>query len=473
MAPSRLSLGILFGAALAILMLFLVLTAAAFPAADDYCYANKVASLGYSAAQRDWFLHWSGRYSSTALISAFGLASDILTTYSPALGVAQLVTPGAFFLFLWALPLQGYSWRMRLIMSLVAYLIFLTGLPDTGQYLYWAMGVADYGLGNVALLLLLAVVVNQECRAVRGITVSWLRFVLASLFAVVAVGTNELTLVSVLTLLMLGTALSLRWRRQSLGFWGALLGVAVIASGVSILAPGNLARLQEIAGNESMRPSALVAAALWLPWFGLRLAYWSANPALWVSGWLVLIASREWSRAWLYQDSVFIRPWLWVPAVWLGLLLGLTGIGFAINHYPLPERAESTLWILFLLGWYPSFVILAHYLGGAQVIRNPSARAHDGWVMLLVLSLVGAPNVVEACKDSYRGLRYWREMSARHAMIREAQDVGMTDLVVPSLSRAPRTLFTTEITTDPNNFRNACLAEYYGLRSIRLGAPHK
>ena len=56
-------------------------------------------------------------------------------------------------------------------------------------------------------------------------------------------------------------------------------------------------------------------------------------------------------------------------------------------------------------------------------------------------------------------------------LIRAAKARGDTDVVLPSLSRPPRTLFVTEITTDPANFRNHCFAEYHGFRSIRLGSP--
>ena len=55
--------------------------------------------------------------------------------------------------------------------------------------------------------------------------------------------------------------------------------------------------------------------------------------------------------------------------------------------------------------------------------------------------------------------------------IQQAKQHGETDITVESLSRPPRTLFATDIATDPGNFRNQCLSEYYQVKSIRLGAP--
>lgn len=91
-------------------------------------------------------------------------------------------------------------------------------------------------------------------------------------------------------------------------------------------------------------------------------------------------------------------------------------------------------------------------------------------MLLLVVSLLGAPNKFEAFKDGYRGYRYYREMAERRRLIEAAKASGQKDLVLPSLSRTPRTVVATEITTDSGNFRNRCLADYHGLRSARLGS---
>jgi hypothetical protein len=90
---------------------------------------------------------------------------------------------------------------------------------------------------------------------------------------------------------------------------------------------------------------------------------------------------------------------------------------------------------------------------------------------ILLVAILGAPAVVEAAKDVYRGYRFAGEMRARHAALRSAAAHGTQDAVVASLSRPPRTLFATDVTTDPANHRNRCTAQYFGLQSIRLGRP--
>jgi hypothetical protein len=60
-------------------------------------------------------------------------------------------------------------------------------------------------------------------------------------------------------------------------------------------------------------------------------------------------------------------------------------------------------------------------------------------------------------------------MAGRRALFPAAKASEPEDVTVSSLSRAPRTLLATELTTNPANLRNSRVAAYHGLRSIRLG----
>ncbi len=473
---SKSEFGLVLSVVLLIISIFIALSYAAFPEADDYCYAIKVNKLGFVASQIDWYSTWTGRFSATALISAIPLVGDITHNYSQVLVIAQLVTMGSIYLFLSGLLRQQIPFRYMLLTSLTAYVIFLTGLPDIAQYIYWTMGIADYALGNVALLLLLAIAAKRELGGKTNRIFSLPLFVAATILITIAVGSNEVTMLAVIALLLGATVLAIKRQTESVWFWSGLFIIAVLGALVSILAPGNLARIQGIAADGTLRPSGILAAGLFLPWFLLRTAYWLANPAIWASAFIVLIVGRESAIKALYQDKVFQKGWLYLPVFWAALLLVLTSVGFITNRYPLPERAESVVWFVFLLGWYPSFIIIFHYLAGDGGQVNGVAKFSDSTrravVVVLVVSMMGSPTVVEAFKDSYRGLRYWQEMGARMDLIRQAKNSARADIEVPSLSRPPRTLFTTEITTDSNNFRNSCLAEYYGLRTIALGPRH-
>ena len=98
------------------------------------------------------------------------------------------------------------------------------------------------------------------------------------------------------------------------------------------------------------------------------------------------------------------------------IVLVLNAVGFVVNRYSLPERGEASS-RSFLLGWYPSFVVLAHYGFGDRVIAANAGRIRGSSALLLV-GLLGSPMIFEAYKDMYRGYRYDKEMQARVALLR-------------------------------------------------------
>lgn len=461
---------LLFFIPLTIFVAFVLLSFAAFPGADDYCYAVKTKQLGFWGSQAYWYQYWSGRFTATVLMAALAWSGDIARAYAPALISAHLVAFTAIVAFISSLMRQC-SLRAVLSVALCAYVIFLGGLAEISHYAYWFMGVADYAAGNIALLILLTVGLRYEPWNERSGWRAVVLLMLGALASVFAAGTNEITLVTVVVLHATALVVALKRRTGSAWFWASLLLLTLIAAFASVLAPGNFARLASIETEKALRPNGFVAALLLVPWYLLRIVNWMVHPLIWISAAIVLLASRSQAERLLYRDGVFVRTWLFVPLGWLALLFGLTAIGFVVNRYPLPERAETTVWFAFLVGWYPSFVILSYLAAGKANIAR-LVRFRKALLLALVIAMLGAPHVFEAFKDlAYRAIRYRHEMDSRLELIRKAALNGVLDLKVPSLSRVPRTVHVTEVTTDPSNFRNSCLAEYYGLRTIALGVP--
>lgn len=461
-------LGVAF-VAVGLLLVFTVLALFAFPAADDFCFAVKARDLGLLSAQHDWYTTWSGRYTANALLSGFGALHALDRGYESAGVLAVATTVAAFFALVSSVVGRRQSLGTRVAASLAITVLFLAGLPDIAQTIYWATGSLTYESGNVALLFLLALLARMERSGPLTWPLSVLVIALAGALAVFAIGTNEATLICTVTLLAAGAIVAWRTRRESRFVWASLMAIAAIASVGSLGAPGNWTRAASVVSDSMLRPSGWLAAILYVPWVVFRLGYWLSNIALWASAVLVVAATWDDAVTRLCPGGRFDRRWLAVPAGWVAVLFMVNGLGFAVNHYPLPERAESVTYLIFLLGWYPTSVILYHALASSARAR-PSPRLIEIAAMLLVIGLVGAPNVFEAFKDSYRGYRFRREMAARVELIRQARAGGRLEVEVPSISRPPRTLFATELTTDTSNFRNSCAAAWYGLRSLRLGA---
>ena len=452
----------------AILSTFIGLSWFNYPAADDFCFAAKARDLGFFEAQAFWRQHWSGRYTLNAVWTALMTPADLVTAYRfPPMILLVLTWLG--FSFLLDRMVQGQLGKsFSLLLGGLATVLFIAGIPDVAQTFYWQGGSITYQLANVLLLFLAGLLVWRETSATgrRGRT---LLFWISGLLVVAIVGANEISLLLMGSILCSGAGYALWMHRDSRLFWLGLLAITLVAALISILAPGNYERYSGIETDSMLRPTPWLAALLYLPWVVLRILYWLSSLGLWLSAFILLITTFQFARARLYTDGQFKKSFLLLPAVWISLIFLLSAIGFLINHYPLPERAESVVYLLFLIGWPPSFVIIAHWL------MDDNAGCHDRrWIApalaLLMVSLLGTPNVFEAYKDAYRGYRYGQEMQARIADIQKAKQQGETEIMVASLSHPPRTLFATDIATDPGNFRNQCLSEYYQIKSIRLGA---
>jgi hypothetical protein len=311
----------------------------------------------------------------------------------------------------------------------------------------------------------MAIGAKRELITKKGPISTTLLLAIAAMLAFYAVGTNELTLIAVVTFVIVMLFVAVRFKRESMCFWLVISIVALVAAILSIACPGNVIREGTLVNNGYI----WAAAIAFIPWVVLRVINWGANPAIWVSAVILYFATREQVRAILYRNGQFEKGWLWVPAVW-GLLLVTTNcLGFIVNHYPLPDRAETVVYLIFLLGCYPVSIILAHWFVPAS--QSDSLFAKSLANVLLAISMVGSPSAFEAVKDIYRGHRYSQEMTKRFQIVQESIMAGATDVVLPGATRPPRTIAVTELSTDPREVANVLMAKFYGLNTIRLGDP--
>ncbi len=465
----KILLGVLAIVVIAVPTLFIVLSFFNYPSADDFCYAAKARQLGFIGAQAFWYENWSGRYTLNLVWTAFMLSGDIFQIYRfPP--IALLLSTWLSTCFLIARIVRGhFSTPLILLLGGVGTVLFIAGVPDPAQTFYWLGGSFTYQIANILFLFLLGLLIWRETTADNnGLRISI--FFLSSLSVITIIGLNEISLL-LTDAILCGGALHAVWlRRDSRAFWLALLLIAAGATIISVLAPGNYQRYVGFEHDAQLRPASWLAALLYLPWTALRLLYWLSNVGLWASALILLVTTFHFARARLYIAGKFKRSWLALPVLWITTLFMLNAIGFLINKYPLPERAESVVWLLFLLGWYPSFIIIAHFLIGDKIPLNDRHLVRSATV-LLIISLLGTPDIFEAYKDVYRGYRYAQEMHERVNAIQAAKIRGETKIIVSSLSRPPRTFFATDLATDPQNPRNRCLSQYYEVESITLGPP--
>lgn len=461
--------GVLAVAVTAVLSLFIALSFFDYPSADDFCYAARARQLGFIGAQAFWYEHWSGRYTLNLVYTAFSLSGDLFKIYRfPP--IMLLISTWLGFCFLIARIAQKQVSTPRIfLLGGIGTVLFIAGAPDVAQTFYWPGGSFTYQIPNILLVFLLGLLIWRETTA-KNNRLQVLILLLSSLLVIAIVGANEVSLALTIAILGGGVIYALWMRRDSRFFWLLLLLVAIGSALISILAPGNYERYAGLESFTQLRLTPWLAAFLYPPWVVLRILYWLSNPGLWASALILLVITFPVARAWFYYDGRFKRSLLIVPTLWIVMIFVLNAMGFLVNRYPLPERAESVVWLLFLLGWYPSFIIISHSLAGEK-IQIADRRLVQPAVVLLMISLLGTPNIFEAYKDLYRGYRYAQEMHERISSIQAAKSRGETEITVSSISRPPRTFFATDLDTNSLNPRNQCMSEYYEVKSITLGPP--
>lgn len=455
--------------AFALLAMFIGLSFFAWPAADDFCIAASFRQLGIFDILSQSYFGSSGRYATVFTMSLFGKYGNIVAVYPYAAIVALVSTWLSFSFLAWTISRHVCPFRFPLLAGAIATILFIAGTPDPAQTFYWLAGSFTYQIGNIFLILFIALCIRRET-ASDGKSLRAVILLLSAGLTVAAIGSNEVSMILTIMLIACGTWYSVRKHRQSRLFWLTLLFIGIVFKLISVLAPGNFQRFSSIDGDVMIRPTPWMAVILYLPWVTLRILYWLSNLGLWASAFVMLIFTAETVQNILYKEGMFRRSFLAVPVFWICGIFALNAIGFLINRYPLPERAESVVLLCSLLGWYPSFLILGNFLA-ADTIRNHGERFMLAAMMLLLVGMLGAPNVFEGYKDTYRGYRYTKEMQTRFTQIDAATQRGDKEITLTSISRPPRTLFATDITSDPKNFRNACLGKYYGFDTVKLGTP--
>jgi predicted small secreted protein len=159
--------------------------------------------------------------------------------------------------------------------------------------------------------------------------------------------------------------------------------------------------------------------------------------------------------------------------VWLSLVIAsMCAVIWNIGKLP-PGRTMNLIYGVFLIGW----------LTLAFLISRPNPRfqfhpTHHTLVLSTALLLLSAlaitsNNTMAGIADivQRRASSWDREMDERVRALRSADQNA--DLLVPQLTAKPETVAWFDITSNPNFWSNRCLAQYFGVKSVRIPAPQR
>lgn len=466
-ARTRLPLLILLAGAVVSLVPLLALAWYAFPSADDYCYAVE-AHTGWWHLQKETYLSISGRYTSTLLLGTLS-QWDLSSEYA-WFCLATLVATFLAFRGLIAAVGGGDTPGLQLtVAAAVATAVLVGMLPSPVEAFFWMASSATYQWGIIAYLVWLTLLIRIARDAGPREANVGLRATAAAL-TVLLPGFNEILMPVVLVTM---TAFVIECRRQRLTvdrFMRVLLGLAVIFTAVSLLAPGNVSRSHsypdiptrhdlEFALTETTRQTLRFVSR-----YSSHSALWVAACAAWWWGRGILprvVAGMGGFRAgaaWVLGLAGLVYLTLF-PLYWEYGEVNYTGEGRTYNVTYFVFCATVVLGVGILLGK------ISERLTGVGL---PARRSTVELLLAgaLALLMVSSPGVSQA----YRALRlapeYLEIQQARESVLRAAENRGRP-VVVNAVRVRPVGLFWGDIQPEETHWINSCVATYYNLGSVR------
>jgi hypothetical protein len=438
-------------------------------AADDYCTASQVVSMGLLQAQSILYVSWSGRFAATLLITLVELFGPVAVRVLPILTIFVWLGVAT-----WSARRLGCAagyrpgWLASALAATVLLYVTLLTTADLPQVLYWQTGLLTY----VAPLVLFTFLVGWIALLVdRSGPSTPIRLGLCCVAAFLAGGTNETFAAAQVTMLVWGIALAVLFaggavRRRlaiamGVSLLGALLGLAVVAA-----APGNAVRAQT---TITLPISDVLLRSVDFTRGWLRLTF--ARPHVIELALLIGVAA--------VLGALSARPSRAGGPRWgLGLLLVLgTGlvllacmvpVYYALNADPpgraLLEPQYLLICMVAILAWYIGSYLAGLASVGARAAEVLQWSAAAGLVVLLVLGpLLSTIRIVGQLGPDRAYAASWDALDAE---IRADRAQGQQDVTVGRLDPTGTVHNLDFFGSDRQDWLNECVARYYAVNSV-------
>lgn len=452
----------LIGVVLMVLSSFLLLTFFSHPNADDFCKAAEVHQIGLLASMIHVYHTWSGRYVAEGLLRLFPLSVELIKDYWVGPFSIFVLLGGGIWAFVKGVFGQRLGYLETSYFALLFFALYLAGAPNLYELLYWNAASFTYQLGNISLLVLVAFALWAEGRSSSGLLLSSIS---CAFLAIVATGTNEISICILLLVVAVGAIVSFRRKSSARYVWVTIMVVTVVTGAFSLMAPGNQVRALTLPHRGQLLSSMYRASTLGFE----TLLQWSSSLALWAASLLLIPTIQV-----ILSDTLkYERPSagiLFFPLLWVGTIVGIFFSGFYATGAAPQPRVVNVAYLVFLIGWMFNWALVLLYL------QNDLSGAHAlpvsiaGMAKLaLMIALLTSANFQSANSDLFRMVKLQEFFRVRYSLIDEATLRSDSELIVPKVRYPFHSLWEDELKEDPSYWANRCWATYFDLRSISLG----
>jgi len=422
--------------------------------ADDFCFGAKAHDGIFNTIVND-YLGWDGRYSSTFFITWFVSYKILLTKYyfvCPLVILAANLAASKHFLKKTGVDSHAFA--------LIFFVLYIASF-SLRETVFWLSGGFTYGLAAALFISL----IGEEFALFSATTApAKIRILILSLGAFFLAGFNETVMVAHIALL--GGLLYghfLRSRKISVPITAIML-CAIIGAIIVYLAPGNAIRSEHFPPHNVI--PAAIKAFFWVFW---RYAIFFLPTCIVLYSALILFAPAIKREASLFATKIYS----------LSLFLALWGSAFTRFYSKVSSGPERTHTIDYAVVTLLAFIAAWHcYRKRRDDISHALQWLHEikllphlyifltGTFLLFMIRPVMDPLIIKtALHDINYASALHKYMATRfHSLPESGELVQLPD--DPDKSK-PITYFD-DITPDPDNWRNICFANNFGLGKVQL-----
>jgi|GEM_PF-849168 len=430
-------------------------------AADDFCFAFDRKTKNIINIETSYYNNWSFRYSEGILHYLNPMI------YSNNISLYKIITPIFLIILIYAFyflikNLFNFNKTKTLTISLTFFSTYLLFMPSIAEGLYWFSGSFAIYQTGVILTLFLAGFITKFFKN----NYKTLDIILSSTILIALAGINEVFIFTILPILFFIFLYFFIKNDKKKWMFFYFFILFFIFSSFSLTAPGNFIR-QSLASNESFKNQ--IIHKLYFSQSAIRKYFvsWTTFPIVLIYSIFFILLIRNKNIKQKYIN----------PIILLFISIFILFSGFFIVQWPsIPNRTLNIIYFIFLLEVLFNIYNLTNYIKNDPQNKlltllneiNISNNIKFSLILLVLSSiLITQNNANLVYKDILSGTayKYNIELKDRYNII--LQNKVNQELIVKVLSNTPKSIYFRDIDKNPKDWKNACYANYFNLKSIR------
>lgn len=424
------------------------------PASDDFdlSYESQVEPFWDLIIHRYFF--WSGRYISNMLFCLNPLVIDNYFLFKIIPIAFILIFIFALYLFISSLELNVSKLEKYSYVGFV-FFIYVYQMPSISEGFYWITALYVYLVSQIFILFFFSMFF-QYLKSKKIIY-----FFFSCLFLFSAMGTNEITVVSLLFIMFVLLAFNIAANKK---LNKTLFFVFILTVGFAFLevfAPGNFERANYIIVKYQLLNSIIKSFQIsislimtWIPIITICCLFFISR--------IVKILKERVNRK--YMTNPFFSFLFFFLLVYLAVFSC-----FWITNGAPPDRASNTIYFFFIFAYLYFFFTIIHYfviVKKYDLYYSKNMKFCFGIIILLIF--FSNNNITLAYHDLITGkaYKYNNEMKARFELINNCKK---KECILPELINTPLTIYNRDVmglTNDKQNWKNLEIARYFRKKSI-------